>query len=231
MGNGMCSRKQKRIFQTLLLLTVVFGFLYGAMLYYELQAQLRKAEAVAQKYQQHQESLSAQLQGTVSGARRPAGNFAPSLPPGWESGFGEQFGIAGATSDLRGHQRRALQGRRVPSVRGLDIPDVRVPKAIPFGMGSTSPWTRWAADGHTDSCLPALTEGPVQSRQASQQPSRPFCQPIPAGHGSLLLATGFSFEGVSNPRKWGVWQRFLKLCYFFFSLQGKLSPIPAAHNE
>ncbi|XP_070262961.1 Golgi integral membrane protein 4 isoform X3 [Myotis yumanensis] len=62
MGNGMCSRKQKRIFQTLLLLTVVFGFLYGAMLYYELQTQLRKAEAVAQKYQQHQESLSAQLQ-------------------------------------------------------------------------------------------------------------------------------------------------------------------------
>ncbi|XP_023979997.1 Golgi integral membrane protein 4 [Physeter macrocephalus] len=62
MGNGMCSRKQKRIFQTLLLLTVVFGFLYGAMLYYELQAQLRKAEAVALKYQQHQESLSAQLQ-------------------------------------------------------------------------------------------------------------------------------------------------------------------------
>lgn len=58
----MCSRKQKRIFQTLLLLTVVFGFLYGAMLYYELQTQLRKAEAVALKYQQHQESLSAQLQ-------------------------------------------------------------------------------------------------------------------------------------------------------------------------
>uniref|UniRef100_A0A8C6W5T0 Golgi integral membrane protein 4 n=1 Tax=Nannospalax galili TaxID=1026970 RepID=A0A8C6W5T0_NANGA len=62
MGNGMCSRKQKRIFQTLLLLTVVFGFLYGAMLYYELQTQLRKAEAVALKYQQHQDSLSAQLQ-------------------------------------------------------------------------------------------------------------------------------------------------------------------------
>uniref|UniRef100_A0A7N4V2U9 Golgi integral membrane protein 4 n=1 Tax=Sarcophilus harrisii TaxID=9305 RepID=A0A7N4V2U9_SARHA len=62
MGNGMCSRKQKRIFQTLLLLTVVFGVLYGAMLYYELQNQLRKAEAVALKYQQHQEALSAQLQ-------------------------------------------------------------------------------------------------------------------------------------------------------------------------
>lgn len=62
MGNGMCSRKQKRIFQTLLLLTVVFGFLYGAMLFLELQTQLRKAEAVALKYQQHQDSLSAQLQ-------------------------------------------------------------------------------------------------------------------------------------------------------------------------
>ncbi|KAG8136130.1 hypothetical protein E2320_009106 [Naja naja] len=58
----MCSRKQKRILQSLLLLTVVFGFIYGAMLYYELQNQLRKAEAVALKYQQHQESLSAQLQ-------------------------------------------------------------------------------------------------------------------------------------------------------------------------
>ncbi|PKU34272.1 golgi integral membrane protein 4 [Limosa lapponica baueri] len=65
MGNGMCSRKQKRIFQTLLLLTVVFGFLYGAMLYYELQGQLRKAEATALKYQLHQESLSAQLQGNA----------------------------------------------------------------------------------------------------------------------------------------------------------------------
>lgn len=67
----MCSRKQKRIFQTLLLLTVVFGFLYGAMLYYELQTQLRKAEAVAQKYQQHQESLSAQLQGRGERDPRP----------------------------------------------------------------------------------------------------------------------------------------------------------------
>ncbi|XP_058044574.1 Golgi integral membrane protein 4 isoform X3 [Ahaetulla prasina] len=62
MGNGMCSRKQKRILQSLLLLTVVFSFIYGVMLYYELQSQLRKAEAVALKYQQHQESLSAQLQ-------------------------------------------------------------------------------------------------------------------------------------------------------------------------
>lgn len=80
MGNGMCSRKQKRIFQTLLLLTVVFGFLYGAMLYYELQTQLRKAEAVALKYQQHQESLSAQLQGTVNGMRAASGQVCPAPP-------------------------------------------------------------------------------------------------------------------------------------------------------
>lgn len=84
MGNGMCSRKQKRIFQTLLLLTVVFGFLYGAMLYYELQTQLRKAEAVALKYQQHQESLSAQLQGRVNQARAAGGQLcaAPPIPAG-----------------------------------------------------------------------------------------------------------------------------------------------------
>lgn len=89
MGNGMCSRKQKRIFQTLLLLTVVFGFIYGAMLYYELQSQLRKAEATALKYQQHQESLSAQLQGTAAllapCPRSPYtllcwGNPAPAVP-------------------------------------------------------------------------------------------------------------------------------------------------------
>ena len=83
MGNGMCSRKQKRIFQTLLLLTVVFGFLYGAMLYYELQGQLRKAEATALKYQQHQESLSAQLQGTYLGRSlcRPFLRLAEYPPP------------------------------------------------------------------------------------------------------------------------------------------------------
>lgn len=77
MGNGMCSRKQKRILQSLLLLIVVFGFIYGAMLYYELQSQLRKAEAVALKYQQHQESLSAQLQGKSCLAAAPP----KALPP------------------------------------------------------------------------------------------------------------------------------------------------------
>nr|XP_014347808.1 PREDICTED: Golgi integral membrane protein 4 isoform X2 [Latimeria chalumnae] len=62
MGNSMCSRRQKRIFQAFLLLTVIFGFLYGAMLYYEVHNQLKKAETLAVKYQQHQENLSAQLQ-------------------------------------------------------------------------------------------------------------------------------------------------------------------------
>ncbi|XP_029471446.1 Golgi integral membrane protein 4 isoform X2 [Rhinatrema bivittatum] len=62
MGQGMCSRRQRRALQTLALLAVLLGFLYGAMVSYDLQAQLKKAEAVALKYQQHQESLSAQLQ-------------------------------------------------------------------------------------------------------------------------------------------------------------------------
>ncbi|XP_069474602.1 Golgi integral membrane protein 4 isoform X2 [Ambystoma mexicanum] len=62
MGNGFCSRRQRRVFQVLLLLTVAMGFIYGAMLYDDFRNQLKKAEAVAAKHQQHQESLSAQLQ-------------------------------------------------------------------------------------------------------------------------------------------------------------------------
>ncbi|RXM33155.1 Golgi integral membrane protein 4 [Acipenser ruthenus] len=62
MGNGMFSRRHKRIFQSLVLLTVIFGLLYGAMLSYEMHKQLKRTEAIAVKYQQHQESLSAQLQ-------------------------------------------------------------------------------------------------------------------------------------------------------------------------
>ncbi|KAG5837050.1 hypothetical protein ANANG_G00235150 [Anguilla anguilla] len=62
MGNGMCSRKQKKIFQFLLLLTVTFGFIYGTIFSYEMHKQLKRTEAMAIKYQQHQESLSAQLQ-------------------------------------------------------------------------------------------------------------------------------------------------------------------------
>jgi len=63
MGNGVCSRKQKKIFQSLLLVTVVFGMIYGGMVSYEMHKQLKRTEEMALKYQQHQESLSAQLQG------------------------------------------------------------------------------------------------------------------------------------------------------------------------
>uniref|UniRef100_A0A8C5PP78 Golgi integral membrane protein 4 n=1 Tax=Leptobrachium leishanense TaxID=445787 RepID=A0A8C5PP78_9ANUR len=62
MANAMCSRKQKRILQAVAFLVLLVVFAYGAMLHYDLQRQLRKVEAVAGKYQQHQESLSAQLQ-------------------------------------------------------------------------------------------------------------------------------------------------------------------------
>ncbi|XP_051512468.1 Golgi integral membrane protein 4-like isoform X2 [Myxocyprinus asiaticus] len=62
MGNGVCSRKQKKIFQSLLLVTVVFGMIYGGMVSYEMHKELKRTEAMALNYQQHQESLSAQLQ-------------------------------------------------------------------------------------------------------------------------------------------------------------------------
>lgn len=62
MGNGVCSRRQRKIFQCLLLVTVVCGMMYGGMVSYEMHKQLKRTEAMAQKYQQHQESLSAQLQ-------------------------------------------------------------------------------------------------------------------------------------------------------------------------
>ncbi|XP_058490519.1 Golgi integral membrane protein 4a [Solea solea] len=62
MGNGVCSRRQRRIFQCLMLLTVVCGMMYGGLMSYEMHKQLRRTEAMALKYQQHQESLSAQLQ-------------------------------------------------------------------------------------------------------------------------------------------------------------------------
>lgn len=136
----MCSRKQKRIFQTLLLLTVVFGFLYGAMLYYELQTQLRKAEAVALKYQQHQESLSAQLQGMVNGTHAANGQLCPAPLPRWKSGFGDQLALRVSPltfRDIRGKICRIAQPR---SVRGDDIRILLVPEAVTFEMSSTSPW-------------------------------------------------------------------------------------------
>lgn len=140
MGNGMCSRKQKRIFQTLLLLTVVFGFLYGAMLYYELQTQLRKAEAVALKYQQHQESLSAQLQGTVNGRTGPVANFVPRLRPRWKSGFGEQLALRVPPltfRDIRG------EPCRVPGPVGVSgevtSPSSRFQRRLPLKRGTPAP--------------------------------------------------------------------------------------------
>lgn len=85
-------------------------------------------------------------------------------------------------------------------------------------MGSASPWTRWAQDGraHAGSCLPALTKGPAPSGQASQQPWLPFCQPIPEGHGSLVLATCFSFDVVSSPRNGEFGRDFSNCAIFFF---------------
>lgn len=63
MGNGVFSRRQRKIFQSLLAVTVIFGMIYGGMVSYEMHKQLKRTEALALKYQQHQESLSAQLQG------------------------------------------------------------------------------------------------------------------------------------------------------------------------
>lgn len=80
MGNGVCSRRQRRIFQCLLVLTVVCGVFYGGMMSYEMHKQLRRTEAMALKYQQHQESLSAQLQGKKSRGFREksSGSTQPS---------------------------------------------------------------------------------------------------------------------------------------------------------
>ncbi|KAF4117496.1 Golgi integral membrane protein 4b isoform X2 [Onychostoma macrolepis] len=62
MGKGICSRRQRRIFQSFLLLLFVCGTLCAFMISYEMHKELKKTEATALKYQQHQESLSAQLQ-------------------------------------------------------------------------------------------------------------------------------------------------------------------------
>ncbi|XP_048020319.1 Golgi integral membrane protein 4b isoform X3 [Megalobrama amblycephala] len=62
MGKGICSRRQRRIFQSFLLLSFVCGTLCAFMISYEMHKELKKTEATALKYQQHQESLSAQLQ-------------------------------------------------------------------------------------------------------------------------------------------------------------------------
>lgn len=63
MGKGICSRRQRRFFQSFLLLLFICGTVCALMISYEMHRELKKTEATALQYQQHQESLSAQLQG------------------------------------------------------------------------------------------------------------------------------------------------------------------------
>ncbi|XP_066058987.1 Golgi integral membrane protein 4-like isoform X1 [Chamaea fasciata] len=62
MGTGMCSRRQKGLLQTAFCLLTVACLASGVLLYSHLQQKVRNAEALAQKYKQQQEALSAQLQ-------------------------------------------------------------------------------------------------------------------------------------------------------------------------
>lgn len=48
------------------------------------------------------------------------------------------------------------------------------------------PAGHWMA-GRTPTPVFQLSKGPALWGQASQQPSLPLCQPIPEGHGSLVL--------------------------------------------
>ncbi|TRZ04244.1 hypothetical protein DNTS_029927 [Danionella cerebrum] len=62
MGKGICSSRQRKIFHSFLLILFVCGTLCALMISYEMHKELKRTEATAMKYQQHQESLSAQLQ-------------------------------------------------------------------------------------------------------------------------------------------------------------------------
>uniref|UniRef100_A0A8D0KTS8 Golgi integral membrane protein 4 n=1 Tax=Strix occidentalis caurina TaxID=311401 RepID=A0A8D0KTS8_STROC len=62
MGTGMCSRRQKGLLQTGFCLVTVACLGSGVFMYNHLQQKVRNAEALAQKYKQQQEALSAQLQ-------------------------------------------------------------------------------------------------------------------------------------------------------------------------
>ncbi|XP_056599891.1 Golgi integral membrane protein 4b isoform X3 [Triplophysa dalaica] len=62
MGKGICSSRQRRFFQSFLLLLFICGTVCALMISYEMHRELKKTEATALQYQQHQESLSAQLQ-------------------------------------------------------------------------------------------------------------------------------------------------------------------------
>ncbi|XP_026718316.1 Golgi integral membrane protein 4-like isoform X1 [Athene cunicularia] len=62
MGTGMCSRRQKGLLQTAFCLVTLACLGSGVFMYNHLQQKVRNAEALAQKYKQQQEALSAQLQ-------------------------------------------------------------------------------------------------------------------------------------------------------------------------
>ncbi|XP_030393235.1 uncharacterized protein LOC115636800 isoform X3 [Gopherus evgoodei] len=62
MGTGMCSRRQKGLLQTGFCLVAVACVGAGVFLYSHLQQKTRSAEALALKFRQQQEALSAQLQ-------------------------------------------------------------------------------------------------------------------------------------------------------------------------
>ncbi|XP_055057689.1 Golgi integral membrane protein 4b isoform X1 [Misgurnus anguillicaudatus] len=62
MGKSICSRRQRRLFQICLFLLFICGTVCAFMISYEMHKELKQTEATALQYQQHQESLSAQLQ-------------------------------------------------------------------------------------------------------------------------------------------------------------------------
>ncbi|XP_075293498.1 uncharacterized protein LOC104329350 isoform X2 [Opisthocomus hoazin] len=62
MGTSLCSRRQKGLLQTGFCLVAVACLGSGVFMYHHLQQKVRNAEALAQKYKQQQEALSAQLQ-------------------------------------------------------------------------------------------------------------------------------------------------------------------------
>uniref|UniRef100_A0A8C8RE61 Golgi integral membrane protein 4 n=1 Tax=Pelusios castaneus TaxID=367368 RepID=A0A8C8RE61_9SAUR len=62
MGTGMCSRRQKSLLQTGFCLVAVACLGSGVFMYSHLQQKVKNAEALALKYKQQQETLSAQLQ-------------------------------------------------------------------------------------------------------------------------------------------------------------------------
>ncbi|XP_054857741.1 Golgi integral membrane protein 4-like isoform X2 [Eublepharis macularius] len=62
MGTGLCTRRQKGLLQTGFCLVALACLGSGAFLYNHLQQKVKAAEALALKYKQQQEALSAQLQ-------------------------------------------------------------------------------------------------------------------------------------------------------------------------